>query len=377
MTGRTDVTVRVDADSRIGLGHLKRCLSLAHQFRRDGCRVRFVGRQRFGPQIESLAEGFPVLWLDDGDGARSGAASGELWDAERTVSLIGAHPAAPSVVLVDHYELGELWERRIGQAGHIVVAIDDMRDRRHCAAMVIGSVEGLFDPRLNSYAGEARILAGSQYAIVDREFACSESSSPVNDGESAVLVCYGGADPTNETIKAVQAIQDAGRDQECRVRLGRIDIVVGHANPRLNEVRACVAVLSRVRIHVAPESLGPLMRQAGIVLTSAGNTMIEALTMRKPCVVTQTGDNQTMMVDYLLAQGAIRFVGRSESVARGNLAEAIASMLKDYTCVAEAARARSVFDHHGARRISSAIQSMLVASAAHPCSSVSAGAMRS
>ena len=84
--------------------------------------------------------------------------------------------------------------------------------------------------------------------------------------------------------------------------------------------------------------------------------MIEALTMQKPCLVTLTSDNQTLMVDQLLEQRAILSLGNHAMVSPRDVAKAMTKLLSDYEQFANDIRIRPIFDHFGARRISAAIQ---------------------
>ena len=67
--------------------------------------------------------------------------------------------------------------------------------------------------------------------------------------------------------------------------------------------------ISDAIVHKALPSLEPLMREADLVLTAGGNSMVEALALRKPCIVTVTGDNQALVVGELDAEGVIRSLG--------------------------------------------------------------------
>src|SRR5262249_49503870 len=105
----------------------------------------------------------------------------------------------------------------------------------------------------------------------------------------------------------------------------------------------------------APSSLEPLVRQADVVLTAGGNTMVEALTLRKPCVVTVTGNNQVLMVSELHAEGVIRSLGVHATVKPDNVRKIVAGILVDFDKFTAHIASRSLFDHLGAHRVASAM----------------------
>jgi UDP-2,4-diacetamido-2,4,6-trideoxy-beta-L-altropyranose hydrolase len=355
-----DVTIRVDASSEIGLGHLRRCVLLARQLRGDGFAVQLIGAQQFGTGIEPLVEDMPVFWLDAREcgSKREQNSDNEAWDAQATLSIIGQHPSRVSWVVVDHYRLGERWEKMIHEAGHRVLAIDDFRNRKHCADILVADSATPFDPRLNSCAGKVKMLAGVEFALVDPEFAFSEQSPIPASGGRRVLISYGSADPTDETSKALEAVRLLKQAGHSREWLGAVDVVVGPANMRATQVSARAEGMEGVAVHVAPESLAPFMRTADMFLTAGGNSMIEALTMRKPCLVTQTSENQALMVDQLRVQRAIRVLGNHAIVGPRDVVKAMTKLHSDYEQFSREVRACPLFDHFGARRISAAIQSM-------------------
>lgn len=360
MKTRGDVAVRVEANAEIGIGHLRRCETLIRQLRTDGFNVRIVARHKFGEIIESLIGGINISWMDDRafDIKDRLVPEDEAWDAEKTLAIIGRYPKGLSWVIVDHYGLGEQWEMIIRGAGHRILALDDYRNRRHFADILVSDTNVPFDPILNGFLGGAHYLVGAQYALVDSEFAFSEEMSSPGDNKKRLLITYGGSDPTDETSKALEAVSLIRHDEHCQEWLGGVDLVIGHVNTRASDVIRCAKRIEDVIVHIAPRSLAPLMRKADLFLTAGGNSMVEALTMRKPCLVTLTSGNQSLMLAQLLDQEAIVSLGDHAKVGPRDVAKAVTKLISEYEQYANNIRSRPIFDHFGARRISEAIQSI-------------------
>lgn len=355
-----NIAIRVDANSEIGLGHLRRCVTLIKQLRIDGFNVQLVGRHRFGKEIKPFVEEVPISWIEDIEFVinQKLTLENEVLDAEGTLSIIGRYPPGVSWVIVDHYGLGEQWERIIREAGHRVLVIDDFRNRSHFADILVSDTTAPFDSTLNRCPQRAYELVGAQFALVDPEFAFAEETSSSVESKKRLLISYGGSDPTDETTKALEAIRLLKNDKEYCEWLGKVDVVVGHTNKRTDDIIQRAKGIVDVKVHIAPKSLAPLMRKADLFLTAGGNSMIEGLTMRKPCVVTLTSDNQALMVDQLLEQRVIFLLGGHVMVSPIDVSKAITKNISDYEQFASNVRARSVFDHFGACRISAVIQAM-------------------
>jgi UDP-2,4-diacetamido-2,4,6-trideoxy-beta-L-altropyranose hydrolase len=347
-TGSPSVTFRVDAQRKNGLGHLRRCLTLADELRVRGCATRIVCSQPLVPSVAALVGAHRVLCI--GDAVRAAveacAADAQEADAAATVALLRADHDA-SWVVVDSYELGLPWERVVSAAGYRVVAIDDFRDRPHCADVLVSDVELPFDPRLNQRHA-AQTLVGREYTLIGPEYAYRAGSAP-RIGRARLLISYGGSDPTGETAKALAALDTLS--PRARQSIARVDIVVGQFNPNGDEIATAARRIAGARVHVSPVGLASLLQDSDLFLTAGGNSLAEALALRKPCLVTVTADNQELMVSGLAADGIIHVIGTHGNVGAAEVAAAITVACADIAAFAARVVAHPVFDHLGARRI--------------------------
>jgi spore coat polysaccharide biosynthesis predicted glycosyltransferase SpsG len=351
LIGNRLVVFRVDAGSGVGLGHLRRCRILADEVRRNGCDTLFVCADRFGPEIEALVAPHRIRWLGADRTERHARSDTEAWDARATLSIIAGCGAPIAWVVLDSYRLGLCWERRVHGAGHRILAIDDYRHRRHHADLIVGEAEASFAPALNELGGTARVLAGRRYALVD---AACRSPPGIADQPAAaahLLVSYGGADHTGETLKALEALRILGVDAGGQGGIGRVVVVAGPANPRFREVAEAAEGIPGVILHRMVPSLAPLIVRSDLVLTSGGNSMIEALASGKPCLVTVTADNQTLAVDELARDGVIRSLGDHVGVDAVGLSAALAEVVTGLDSLSACIAARAPVDCLGARRL--------------------------
>src|SRR5690242_11062278 len=123
MSHALTIVFRTDASSRIGYGHVMRCLTLAETLRQQGATARFVCREHEGHLCDLIeARGFlvsrlpkPALTGNDVSGDQAGHAEwlGVTWqhDADETLASLIALQIRPDWLIVDHYALDEQWER--------------------------------------------------------------------------------------------------------------------------------------------------------------------------------------------------------------------------------------------------------------------------
>jgi UDP-2,4-diacetamido-2,4,6-trideoxy-beta-L-altropyranose hydrolase len=360
LTKLGNVAIRVDANSDIGMGHLRRCLTLAKQLHSDGFVVQLICRSFCDKNVEKLVKDFNVAFLNQPEIIYnySDSQSQELWDAETTLSIIGHYPSYISWVIVDSYQLSELWEKTISQAGHKILAIDDFRNRRHHADLLLSDTSISFSKEMNGNKNDFYELVGSKYTLVDSEYAFIQEPSISLVKPKRILISYGGSDPTDETTKALEAIyflRNHKRYQEC---FGIVDVVIGQVNPKADMVIHAARELDNVKVHLAPSSLAYFLRRTDIFLTAGGNSMVEALTMRKPCVVTVTSENQSLMVNQLVEKSEIIALGHHVQVSSELIANALIDICTKYEQIANRFISQSIFDHLGASRVSIMMQSI-------------------
>jgi UDP-2,4-diacetamido-2,4,6-trideoxy-beta-L-altropyranose hydrolase len=355
-----NVAIRVDASPDIGMGHLRRCLTLGKQLYADGFVVQLICRACYDKNVEKLVKDFNVTFFDQPEISynHSDPQSQELWDAEATLSIIGRYPSCVSWVIVDSYQLSELWERTIAHAGHKILAIDDFRNRPHYADLLLSDTSNSFSKEMNGNKHDFYELVGSKYTLVDSEYAFIKESPISLLKPKRILISYGGSDPTDETSKALEAVYFLRNHKKYQEYLGIVDVVVGQVNTRPDMVIRSAGEIDNVEVHLAPSSLANFLRKADIFLTAGGNSMVEALTMRKPCLVTVTSDNQALMVNQLVEKSAIISLGDHVQVSSDLIANALIEICTKYEQIATRFISQSIFDHLGASRVSSMMQSI-------------------
>jgi UDP-2,4-diacetamido-2,4,6-trideoxy-beta-L-altropyranose hydrolase len=355
MSRTSRAAIRADGNVALGMGHLRRCLILARTLQERGYEVRFVRRERRGGIVFGVSPEFRTSWLEDEvpTDAWLVDSGDELKDAAATLSVVGDPAREGSWIIVDHYGLGARWESSVRAAGHRILAIDDFRDRHHCADMLVSDSPVPFKPDSNACPAEARQLVGFSYAFLDSEYQYDELA-PDPEGASRLLVTFGGSDPTGETAKVCEAL----RANIHHLPLGAVDVVVGPGNPGRKAVEHLLQGFPGATLHVAPGSLAPLIRRASLVLTSGGNTLVEALALRKPCLVIVTAENQQLMVAQLKARHLLRVLGWHAAVGALEIQRVVAAALRELPAFTSLVRARSCYDHLGPRRIVEVMREM-------------------
>lgn len=353
-----NIVFRVDASHAMGSGHLMRCLTLADTLRARGEHlIHFICRSHQGDLKELLAgrrisssmlteaktqsappdvEDIYAHWL--------GTSQDE--DARQTIDALGS--LAPDWLVVDHYALDEHWETALRPKAKRIMVIDDLANRKHDCDLLLDQT---FLPRAeNRYTQlvypDCRLLPGPAWALIRPEFATLRQYSlqrRVTPTLDKVLVCMGGSDPDNETVKAVEGIQQSRKNVA-------VDVIVGGAYSETAALRKILDSMPASRLHIQTDHMAELMAEADFAITSGGTITWEKCVLGLPGMTVILDDNQEVIARNMHEAGAQFTLGRRPSLSARDYAECLDSVTP--AMMEQLSRqAASICDGHGASRV--------------------------
>lgn len=284
---QSEVAFRVDAGPEIGSGHVERCLVLADRLVARGYLAHFIVTDEMaGSRVRARGHRASVIHM----------AAGELADAARFLAVLGE---SAQVVVVDSYRLGLAWESEVAQAGRFIVALDDI-GREHCCGVLLDASAASQERYNGRVPASCQIFAGPRYALLRDDYVRVLARPPDQRREVAglrVAVSFGGSDPDDLTgmmIGALAALQHP--------HVG-VDVVLGPFYGAMGRTAARCRKLGYA-VHVAPDSLFPILRHATVAVGSAGMSAWERCALALPSVVVQAAENQTAVTEQLDAAAA-------------------------------------------------------------------------
>jgi len=311
------IVIRADASLEIGTGHVMRCLTLALAMREKGAEISFVCREDAG-NLCGLVEtmGFQCRRLarsktgcktnSSAKGASSASDSFQWMDARQTVAAIEAFGGRPDLLVIDHYMLDKYWETVLRPHVDRIFVIDDLADRAHdCDVLLDQNLHDSLDARY-SYAGlvsaNARVFLGPKYALLRPEFD-SVRAAPRTEGLRRLLVFFGGADATNESLKLLQALRLMGSTAP------ETDLVLGPVNVHQESVFSAASGLACVNVVGQSDDMAGLMRGADLGVGTCGVAAWERCGVGLPSLVVVSAENQRDDARILHAIGAVKNLG--------------------------------------------------------------------
>ena len=350
--------IRTDASSAIGLGHLRRCLSLAAALRELGAEVRFAVRASDVDAVAiAAADGFAAQVLATpgaADGTAGGAADGgadsQAADAQAFLALWP--DARPAWVVLDHYRLGAAWQACVRQHLHGQMAtIDDLADRPL-------DTDVLIDHNLVPAPGHrARYLAwlqrdpaawlcGPRFALLGPAYR-AQPAFVVAPMVRSIGIFLGGTDPAGLSAVALQACRSVAGFS------GPVELVSTLANPALAALRASVASDPNASLTLDLPHLAGFFRRHDLQIGAGGGATWERCCVGVPTLTLCAADNQRAVIPALQALGVLVSSADNQVATVGTALLGLINSQATRQALSEGGRA--LVDGRGAQRVAVAL----------------------
>lgn len=358
------VFFRCDASIQIGAGHVMRCLALAEELRNTGATVGFLCREYPENLMDRIVgKGFqvyripldqksPPLVVEDGSSGK-GEWSGMDWqtDAVQVEAVLERERRYGQIdwLIVDHYGLDARWEQRMHSYARKIMVIDDLADRPHdCDLLLDQNFYRDMDTRYDGLVPDrCQKLLGPKYSLLRREFQVARRNLGKRTGEvNRILVFFAGADKTNETVKAVKAIQLLDKPEVA------VDVVVAEMNLQREGIRKLMAAMPNATFYCQPENLAELMAKADLSIGASGSTTWERCCLGLPTLVVPLAENQRAVARDLAEEGAVFLLGGpSPRLVVENYRKHLEFLISNPALLQHSScRTRSLVDGGGTRR---------------------------
>ena len=288
-------------------------------------------------------EGFQVIMLE--------RPYPDLADWETTSQVLAAYPEA--WVVIDGYHFDPTYQRRIKQAEHPLLVIDDMARLDHYYADVVLN-QNINAERLH-YSCEpyTRLLLGTRYVLLRSEFlAWRNWQREIPKLARKVLVTLGGGDSDNQTLKVIRALQQLDVDGLEAV------VVIGASNPHFRALQSAASnSQSAIRLVQNVTDMSELMAWADVAVSAGGSTCWEMAFMGLPSLILITAENQRAVAAGLHERGAALSLGWWEEVREQEIAELLGMLMENDTKRTEMIQiGRQLVDGRGLERILAAME---------------------
>lgn len=344
-----NILIRADANAQIGSGHIMRCLALSQAFLAAGDSVFLLS--------SSLSDRLRNRLADEGVGVLPDVApEGPDADLEHVISV--ARRVQAEWVVIDGYRFTTEYQQGIKDAGFRLLCIDDYGHAgRYVSDVVLNQNLEMPEQLYRDRDDRTCLLLGPRYALLRKEFRPWKTwQRSIPDHARKVLVTFGGADPSNCTLKAVHALSGLGEEAL------EVKVLIGHCSPHVRQIReALQSAPFRHEVLEATDRMPELMAWADLAVSGGGSTTWEMAFMGLPNIVVILAENQRPIAQALAVEGVSIDLGWHETVVPESIAEACSRLAGDAglrSTMSE--RGRSLVDGQGVARVCAAMRGKVI-----------------
>jgi UDP-2,4-diacetamido-2,4,6-trideoxy-beta-L-altropyranose hydrolase len=289
------IIIRVDGHQSIGLGHISRCLALADMLK-DHFRITFACQKRDENVLNMVRnEGTELIELSIEN------------DYEKDAENLKEYLNKNTILVLDGYNFREAYQLLVKPHSFKLVCIDDIHSCHFYADVIINHSE---HAKYVKYSCEpyTRLYLGGEYALLRKPFLEHAGFERNFEKVENILVCMGGADPGNQTLRILQSLDLT------KLNLA-VNVIIGIANPNYGKIFQWIGENkdSKLRINLlsnlsASEMCEQFM-QNDFLFTPGSTTAWEACCIGIPMIVGLIADNQMGMAQILGERQAALNVG--------------------------------------------------------------------
>ncbi len=334
-----NIVIRVDANSALGTGHFGRAAAVYDALSvYEDLQVTLLVDQASVPYISGY---FP-------EGTKYVVLSDTCSSAQLAIVQLGDQGMHPDVIYMDHYGQVSDWESACNAADIPLVVFDDLEEAND-ASIVFRSI-----PSAVSKSNAALVYEGPTFIPISKRGAQPERPLDADVPRPLrVNVCFGGSDPTGETLKLFEVLHS--------IEGIAFDVVIGPGNKMTEGQEAKFNRSQHIQCHRAPsqEKLTQLLNDADFALGAGGVMQWERLYLGVPSLVITVAKNQEPQINWMDKQGLLHLIGDHETVSPNDVRDAICAYRDDHTARSKIAKkGMALVDGRGAIRIGAGIRSL-------------------
>jgi len=317
-----NVFFRVDGNSKIGWGHLKRCLTLANEFKKKNSECFFLSHGLAETFIEELkSNSFKYISLP--------AFKSEIDDATNVLEVLNNInlPLSNIKLVLDHYQLNTEWEKLISP--HFpLITISDKPERTYFANYILnpGPAWKSADYGNFFHKKETKCFSGIDYLLVDETYRnkiiSAKEKKLTNSKLENILISFGAADKHNMTSMVIHAAEEI-------FPLCKLHIVSPKSAQHHDLIVATWSKRSQIVIYDSLQDLSELSLNCDLAAGAGGVSMLERCTLGMPSIIIQTAENQNQNIKFLQQLDCISYIGTAKEVTAESIQNEMRSFLSE------------------------------------------------
>lgn len=355
-----NIVIRADSSFTIGSGHIFRCLKIAAYLKSSGHKVVFICDDSLPGNIITKIEedGFKVLRIETVNSDQH-----EKWEKNDFLSMkssIEKNNVIPSLFILDHYEISEIWESLCLEHYEApIVAIDDIANRPHSSTILIDQNYYMNQEQRyrNLVTKECACLLGPTYAITSEDLKLLRPSEPpyfTENQQLKAVVFFGGTDEFNYCELTASILLK-------NKKISKTTIISGIQNQHYDRLEKLASENSPIDLIRHTDEFIKVLSDHDISFSAGGSATWERACLGIPSLCVSLADNQVEIAADLHKHGAISYAGNQDIRKNPHEYEdKINDFIQDSSALSEMSRrAWELVDGKGTERVCHTIMNLI------------------
>jgi len=295
------IVFRVDADQKIGLGHISRASILADNL--------------YPHEITFLLNKSKTLGIDKMKELHFKYVTFET--EEEALAII--NDIKPNIIINDILDTNKNYIARLKKLATLVVNFEDLGEGSEIADLVVNDMYENTNPEENQVSGYRYVCLRDEFYIWPPKKIKKESSE--------ILLAFGGSDPENLTQKTLQSIEKIG------LKNIKITIVVGLGYKFESSLSEYIKKLTSNGFDIELIKNTPLISKymygADLAVTSNGRTVYELASLGTPIISMSQNEREMRHLFSYHNKGVIN-LGLGQNATVAVIADSIRRVFTDY-----------------------------------------------
>jgi len=284
---------RVDGNSKIGSGHLIRCVNIAKQINKS-YQIEFICVEN--KNLQKILKSFKINSIP----RTNNSWLGNTWqeDCNKTIDII--KDKSDIFLIIDQYSIDEKWETKIRPFVKTIMVIDDLHNRNHNCDILLDQNIYFNNPYTSFIPKNCKLLLGPKYGILNKTF---QKTKRIRTSIKRVYIFFGGSDQYNLTERLLEEI----------ININIIfDVVIGSLNKNYENILKKYSKYKNINIHysVNQDKIADIIYNSDLAIGSSGVSAYERCISGLFSLVVTFADNQISNANNLHKLNVIDYVGK-------------------------------------------------------------------
>lgn len=336
------VVFRADGDSKIGLGHIYRCIAIADMLNENFTCEFLLNPNSQIKQVIPLK--YSVIYLP------SNVTNN---DAEW---IKYNYNSEDSIIILDGYQFTSNYQKQLKDNQLRFIYIDDLyRDYMFADAVINHSPLALVE----NYQKEdyTKLYLGLDYVLL-RESFLNASKNPIvfNSKFTSALICLGGSDEHNVTLKILSALVKLDVFTEINVVVG---VAYSYKDTLLDVINSSSKKIN-VHSNLNETEMLFMMQKNDIAFAPSSTTCLELIAVKKPLFVGFSADNQKGLYEYLINRNLVFDLKNLLNITSEEIFEIVSKNIYDLFAIENMLLAQQkLIDGDSGKRINNIINELI------------------